>query len=132
MSVTNSLRRRWRPISSAPNGTREIPMAPSFLLCAPHFQAARNEPLNLRASTSALGFTSSGARLARKPIPGTIASMVFADGGQAVATGSSNGVRLFSIIGDRSWKVDAIGPVTSKGEWRVLIRIPPPRVHVLG
>src|SRR5262249_34968211 len=31
----------------------------------------------------------SGARLARKPIPGTIASTVFVDGGQAVAAGGS-------------------------------------------
>jgi WD40 repeat protein len=65
----------------------------------------------------------SGARLARKPIPGTIASMVFADGGQALASGGSNGVRLFSIVGDRSWKLDTIGSVNSlavagaSGEW---------------
>jgi WD40 repeat protein len=65
----------------------------------------------------------SGTRLARKPVPGTIGSMVFADRGQSVAAGGSNGVRLFSILGDRSWKVDNIGPVSAlavaggAGEW---------------
>lgn len=66
---------------------------------------------------------SSGDRLARKPIPGTIASTLFADRGQAVAAGGSTGIRLFSIVGDRSWKVDTIGPVNAlaavgpAGEW---------------
>ena len=55
----------------------------------------------------------SGTRLARKPVPGTIASIVFADGGQAVVAGGSNGVRLFSVVGTRSWKVDAIGAVNA-------------------
>ena len=55
----------------------------------------------------------SGTRLARKPIPGTVASIVFADHGQAVAVGGSDGVRLFSIVGTRSWKVDTIGKVNA-------------------
>ncbi|MCW2902324.1 MAG: repeat protein [Streptosporangiaceae bacterium] len=66
---------------------------------------------------------STGTRLARKPIPGTITSMVLADRGQSVAVGGSTGVRLFSIIGDRSWLVDTIGSVNalaavgSAGDW---------------
>ncbi len=65
---------------------------------------------------------SSGARLARKPT-GTIASVVFTDGGQAVAAGGGRGVLLFSIVGDRLWKVDTIGAVSAlaavgpAGEW---------------
>jgi WD40 repeat protein len=64
-----------------------------------------------------------GTRLARRPIPGTIAATAFADSGEAVAAGGSNGVRLFSVLGDRSWKVDTIGPVNAlaavgpAGEW---------------
>lgn len=65
----------------------------------------------------------SGARLARKPVPGTIADLAFADGGQSVAVAGSAGVRLFSILGDRSWKADTIGTVNAvavggaAGEW---------------
>jgi WD40 repeat protein len=65
----------------------------------------------------------SGTRLARKPIPGTIAATAFADGGQSVAVGGSTGVRLFSLLADRSWKVDTIGPVNAlaavglAGDW---------------
>jgi WD40 repeat protein len=65
----------------------------------------------------------SGARLARKPVPGTLAELAFADGAQSVAIAGSGGVRLFSILGDRTWKVDTIGPVNAiavggtAGEW---------------
>jgi WD40 repeat protein len=65
----------------------------------------------------------SGARLARKPVPGTLADVVFADGGQSVAVAGSAGVRLFAILGDRSWKADTIGTVNAvavggaAGEW---------------
>ena len=64
-----------------------------------------------------------GIMLARKPIPGAIADVVFADSGQAVVTGGIAGVRLFSVVGDRSWKVDTIGPVNAlaavgpSGDW---------------
>lgn len=64
-----------------------------------------------------------GVRLARKPVPGTIADVVFADSGQAVVTGGNAGVRLFSVVGDQSWKTDTIGLVNAvvavgpHGEW---------------
>ena len=65
----------------------------------------------------------SGARLANKPMPGTIASVVFGDGGASVAVGGSSGVRLFSILGARSWTVDTVGAVSAlaaagpAGDW---------------
>jgi WD40 repeat protein len=83
-------------------------------------------PLVAVADTSSavtvIAASTSGTWLARQPIPGTIASTVFADGGQAVATGGSKGVRLFSIVGERRWTVDTIGPVNAlaagpAGEW---------------
>ncbi|WP_431439044.1 WD40 repeat domain-containing protein [Actinophytocola sp.] len=64
-----------------------------------------------------------GTRLARKPVPGTLADLAFADGGQSVAVAGSAGVRLFSILGDRSWKLESIGTVNAiavggpAGEW---------------
>ena len=64
-----------------------------------------------------------GNLLARKPVPGAIADVVFANSGQAVATGGIAGVRLFSVVGDRSWKADTIGPVNAlaaagpHGDW---------------
>ena len=64
-----------------------------------------------------------GTRLARKPVPGILAELTFADGGQSMAVAGSSGVRLFSILGDRSWKVDTIGTVNAiavggpAGEW---------------
>ena len=65
----------------------------------------------------------SGARLARKPIPGTIAATAFADQGQVLAVGGSDGIRVFSIAGAQVWKVDTVGPVNAlaavgpTGEW---------------
>ena len=73
-------------------------------------------PLVAVADTSAavsVIATAGGTRLARRPVPGTIAGLAFADGGQAVAVGGSNRVRLFSIVGERNWKVDTIGPVNA-------------------
>jgi WD40 repeat protein len=64
-----------------------------------------------------------GTVLARRPIPGNIAATVFAEGGAAVATGGSAGVRLFSVVADRFWTVENIGPVNalaavgSAGSW---------------
>jgi WD40 repeat protein len=64
-----------------------------------------------------------GNLLARKPVPGTIADVVFANSGQAVVTGGNAGVRLFSVVGDQSWKADTIGPVNAlaaagpHGDW---------------
>jgi WD40 repeat protein len=64
-----------------------------------------------------------GNLLARKPVPGAIADVVFADSGQAVVTGGAAGVRLFSVVGDQSWKADTIGPVNAlaaagpRGDW---------------
>src|SRR6185312_14373033 len=66
-------------------------------------------PLVAVADTSSavtVSAASNGTRLARKPIPGTIASMLFVDRGRAVAVGGSSGVRLFSVVGDQSWRVD--------------------------
>jgi WD40 repeat protein len=66
---------------------------------------------------------SSGARVARKPVPGTVSSLVFADQGRAIAAGSSDGVRLFSVVGGQSWTVDGIGAVNAlavagaAGDW---------------
>jgi WD40 repeat protein len=65
----------------------------------------------------------SGARLANRRIPGTIAAVAFAERGASAAAGGSDGLRLFSILGDRSWKADTIGPVNAlavtgpAGEW---------------
>ena len=65
----------------------------------------------------------SGARLARKPIPGTIAATTFADLGHVLAVGGSNGIRVFSTAGAQVWKADTIGPVNAlavvgpSGEW---------------
>ncbi|MEV7095369.1 PQQ-binding-like beta-propeller repeat protein [Amycolatopsis sp. NPDC051045] len=54
-----------------------------------------------------------GVTLAKQPIPGAVTGVAFADGGQAVAVSSTTGVRLFSIIGDRFWTVEALGPVNA-------------------
>ena len=64
-----------------------------------------------------------GNRLARKPIPGTLGGLAFADQGQAIAVCGSLGVRLFSIVGARFWKDETIGTVNAlavggpAGEW---------------
>jgi WD40 repeat protein len=64
-----------------------------------------------------------GSLLARKPVPGAIADVVFANSGQAVVTGGGAGVRLFSVVGDQSWKADTFGPVNAlaaagpHGDW---------------
>jgi WD40 repeat protein len=65
----------------------------------------------------------SGARLADKPGPGVIGSLAFAEGGSSIAVGGTSGVRLYSIVGSRTWTVDDIGPINAiaavgpGGEW---------------
>ncbi|MFE3985907.1 neprosin family prolyl endopeptidase [Nocardia tengchongensis] len=56
---------------------------------------------------------SSGNMLARKPIPGTITAITFADRCTSVVAGGVAGVRLFSVVGDRSWKADTVGTVNA-------------------
>jgi WD40 repeat protein len=57
------------------------------------------------------------------PIPGTIAAAIFADSGQAVAAGGSDGLRFHAIVGNRRWTLDGIGTVYAlaavgpAGEW---------------
>jgi WD40 repeat protein len=93
--------------------------------------SATGTPLVAVADTSSavtVVAATSGIRLARKPVPGTIADTVFVDGGQAVAVGGSTGVRLFPIIGgpatgESAWTLDTIGTVNALaatgpgGEW---------------
>jgi WD40 repeat protein len=88
-------------------------------------------PLVAVAGTGAAGTGSavtvidaaSGVPVAAKPVPGTVASLAFADHGQAVVVGGSDGVRLFSIVGERTWKANTIGVVNglavagTAGEW---------------
>ena len=57
-----------------------------------------------------------GNRLANKPVPGQINGVAFADANQAVVTASPTGVRLFSVVGDRSWILDT----TTIGEVKAL------------
>jgi len=57
-----------------------------------------------------------GNRLANKPVPGQINGVTFADASQAVVTASPTGVRLFSVVGDRSWTLDT----TTIGEVKAL------------
>lgn len=65
----------------------------------------------------------SGAPVARKPVPGGVSALGFADHSQSVVAGGASGVRLFSVVGDRSWKVEQIGIVNGlavggpAGEW---------------
>ncbi|MGH3876818.1 MAG: WD40 repeat domain-containing protein [Actinophytocola sp.] len=62
-----------------------------------------------------------GAEVKHQPVPGTIAAIVFADDAQAVAVGGSAGLRSFSIVGTRFWKVENIGEVNglamATGAW---------------
>lgn len=83
-------------------------------------------PLVAVADTSAavtIILAENGTRLVRRPIPGVIASIAFADSDQAVVAGGSSGVRLSAVAGDRYWKVDTIGAVNAlaavgaTGEW---------------
>jgi WD40 repeat protein len=65
----------------------------------------------------------SGVPVARKPVPGGVSALAFADHSQSVVVGGTSGVRLFSVVGDRSWKVEQIGVVNglavggAAGEW---------------
>lgn len=65
----------------------------------------------------------SGAPVARKPVPGGVSALGFADHSQSVVVGGTSGARLFSVVGDRSWKVEQIGVVNglavggAAGEW---------------
>ncbi|MEV7095368.1 PQQ-binding-like beta-propeller repeat protein [Amycolatopsis sp. NPDC051045] len=62
-----------------------------------------------------------GQRLLNRPVPGTIAAIAFAQGGESIAVGGSAGVRSFAVVGDRTWKADGIGEVNDlavgSGEW---------------
>ncbi|MCP2241721.1 WD40 repeat domain-containing protein [Lentzea aerocolonigenes] len=65
----------------------------------------------------------SGVAVARKPVPGGVSALGFADHSQSVVVGGTSGARLFSVVGDRSWKVEQIGVVNglavggTAGEW---------------
>ncbi|MGO9928598.1 MAG: WD40 repeat domain-containing protein [Mycobacterium sp.] len=64
----------------------------------------------------------SGNRFLNKPATGTLASVAFADTGSSVVTGGSTGVRLYSVLGDRTWTVtvsgvNALAAAGPAGEW---------------
>jgi WD40 repeat protein len=86
--------------------------------------SATAQPVVVVADTSAavtVLAAATGTELKRQPIPGTVAAVVLADDDQAVAVGGSAGVRLFSILGSRFWKLESIGGVNglamATGAW---------------
>ena len=54
-----------------------------------------------------------GTALARKPIPGTLTAINFANRGESVVAAGSAIVLLFSVVGDRQWKTDSLGTVNA-------------------
>ena len=54
-----------------------------------------------------------GTALARKPIPGTLTAIKFANRGESVVAAGSAIVLLFSVVGDRQWKTDNLGTVNA-------------------